>query len=173
MEARHLNQSVKSTVCRWWHKPLACEHVVHKPEAYATFESVQWESNPHFRHGKAVGYRYIMDACLFQFSIQYIESIGRDSNPRHRITKPGYWPLYDRCVFRFSTSAFFTSEFFKKVGPEGFEPSPIWLRARHAANNTSDPRLYFLVVHIRHLVISRAGGIRTPTKHFKRVLCYR
>lgn len=28
----------------------------------AWFESVQRESNPHFRHGKAVGYRYIMDA---------------------------------------------------------------------------------------------------------------
>jgi hypothetical protein len=28
-------------------------------------ESVQGESNPHFRHGKAVGYRYIMDAFLF------------------------------------------------------------------------------------------------------------
>lgn len=28
-------------------------------------ESVQWELNPHFRHGKAVGYRYIMDAVLF------------------------------------------------------------------------------------------------------------
>ena len=30
-----------------------------------------------------------------------------------------------------------------KVGPEGFEPSPIWLRARHAANNTSDPQFHF------------------------------
>ena len=26
--------------------------------------SVQRESNPHFRHGKAAGYRYIMDAWL-------------------------------------------------------------------------------------------------------------
>ena len=26
------------------------------------FQSAQWESNPHFRHGKAVGYRYIMGA---------------------------------------------------------------------------------------------------------------
>ena len=25
-------------------------------------KSVQWELNPHFRHGKAAGYRYIMDA---------------------------------------------------------------------------------------------------------------
>lgn len=25
-------------------------------------KSVQWELNPHIRHGKAVGYRYIMDA---------------------------------------------------------------------------------------------------------------
>ena len=27
-------------------------------------QSVQRESNPHFSHGKAVGYRYIMDACV-------------------------------------------------------------------------------------------------------------
>jgi hypothetical protein len=26
--------------------------------------SAQWESNPHFRHGKAAGYRYIMGAKL-------------------------------------------------------------------------------------------------------------
>ena len=26
-----------------------------------------------------------------------------------------------------------------QVGPEGLEPSPIWLRARHAAANTLDP----------------------------------
>jgi hypothetical protein len=25
-------------------------------------QSAQWESNPHFRHGKAVGCRYIMGA---------------------------------------------------------------------------------------------------------------
>ncbi len=29
------------------------------------------------------------------------------------------------------------------VGSEGFEPSPIWLRARHAANNTSSPDSVF------------------------------
>ena len=29
------------------------------------WKSVQWESNPHFRHGKAVGYRYIMDAFVY------------------------------------------------------------------------------------------------------------
>ena len=28
-------------------------------------KSVQWESNPHFRHGKAVGYHYIMDAFVY------------------------------------------------------------------------------------------------------------
>lgn len=30
-------------------------------------ESAQWESNPHFRHGKAAGYRYIMGALVFSF----------------------------------------------------------------------------------------------------------
>ena len=34
------------------------------PAALRKTESAQWESNPHIRHGKAVGCRYIMGACL-------------------------------------------------------------------------------------------------------------
>jgi hypothetical protein len=42
----------------------------------ALFESAQWESNPHVRHGKAIGYRYIMGALTNQ-------SIRRGSHPRN------------------------------------------------------------------------------------------
>ena len=28
-------------------------------------KSAQWESNPHVRHGKAIGYRYIMGAFVY------------------------------------------------------------------------------------------------------------
>ena len=50
------------------------------------FKSAQRESNPHFRHGKAVGCRYIMGACR-KFRLSKIESTGRESNPRRRVTK--------------------------------------------------------------------------------------
>ena len=83
--------------------------------------SAQRESNPHFRHGKAVGCRYIMGACQSQPNCQTNESTGPDSNPRRRITGAESWPLDDQCL---------------SVGPEGLEPSPTWLRARHAAANT-------------------------------------
>jgi hypothetical protein len=35
-----------------------------QPKACSLPASAQWESNPHFRHGKAAGYRYIMGAKL-------------------------------------------------------------------------------------------------------------
>ena len=34
------------------------------------FQSAQWESNPHVRHGKAIGYRYIMGA------LEPVEAVG-------------------------------------------------------------------------------------------------
>jgi hypothetical protein len=49
------------------------------------------------------------------------------------------------------------------VGPEGLEPSPTWLRARHAAANTLIP-----CVHP-----SGAGGIRTHASQIKSLLCCR
>lgn len=36
-------------------------------------ESAQWELNPHFRHGKAVGCRYIMGADLGQMGLEGLE----------------------------------------------------------------------------------------------------
>ena len=61
-------------------------------------ESAQRELNPHFRHGKAIGYRYIMGA-LWCAGLSKIKSTGRDSNPRRRITSAVSWPLDDPCLF--------------------------------------------------------------------------
>ena len=63
-------------------------------------------------------------------------STGWESNPRFRITGAESWPLNDPCL----SSNLFTS---KQVGPEGLEPSPTWLRARHAAANTWIPCIQF------------------------------
>ena len=54
VEARHLCRSVNDT----------CEklELVQNCVRDGIRKSVQRESNPHFRHGKAIGYRYIMDA---------------------------------------------------------------------------------------------------------------
>ena len=59
-------------------------------------QSAQRESNPHFRHGKAVGYRYIMSADgMNQLSKNFREHW--DSNPRCRITSAVSLPLNDQC----------------------------------------------------------------------------
>lgn len=48
--------------------PLGQEHLLWERTPnqvpFLKIESAQWESNPHIRHGKAVGCRYIMGACL-------------------------------------------------------------------------------------------------------------
>ena len=92
------------------------------------FKSAQRESNPHFRHGKAAGCRYIMGAqkCA---ELSNNKSTGRDSNPRRRITGAVSSPLDDQCL---------------SVGPEGLEPSPGGLRVRCAAANTLIPCSPFL-----------------------------
>ncbi len=61
-------------------------------------QSALRESNPHFRLGKAAGFRYIMGASLCA-GLSKIESTGRDSNPRRRITSAVSWPLDDQCLF--------------------------------------------------------------------------
>ena len=88
--------------------------------------SAQRESNPHVRHGKAVGYRYIMGTIAVPELSKRAESTGWDSNPRRRITGAVSSPLDDRCIDR--------------VGPEGLEPSPARLRAGCAAANTWVPQ---------------------------------
>jgi hypothetical protein len=56
--------------------------------------SAQRESNPHVRHGKAVGCRYIMGTFAVP-GLSKIKSTGWDSNPRHRLTSAGSSPLDD------------------------------------------------------------------------------
>ena len=80
------------------------------------------------------------------------------------------------------------------MGPEGFEPSPAWLRARCAANNTSVPNFNsFVLIQLARkelnlrpasykdaaltaeLRASRnwVGGIRTHTSLIKSQVCSR
>lgn len=62
-------------------------------------KSAQRELNPHFCHGKAAGYRYIMGASQGVPDCQRSKSTGRDSNPRRRITNAVSLPLDDQCLF--------------------------------------------------------------------------
>ena len=64
--------------------------------------SAQRESNPHVRHGEAVGYRYIMGTFAVP-GLSKIESTGWDSNPRRRLTSAVSSPLDDQCLLRSGT----------------------------------------------------------------------
>jgi hypothetical protein len=58
-----------------------------------TFASAQWESNPHFRHGKAAGYRYIMGAKMHHYQI--VKDQLRRSVQEHRAGIEPALPRYD------------------------------------------------------------------------------
>ena len=58
--------------------------------------------------------------------VKETQSTGWGSNPRHRLTRAVSCLLDHQCMHR--------------VGPEGLEPSPAWLRARCAAANTLSRR---------------------------------
>jgi hypothetical protein len=60
--------------------------------------SAQRESNPHFRHGKAIGCRYIMGTAFRSRIVKETEGNGWDSNPRRRITGAVPSPLDDQCL---------------------------------------------------------------------------
>src|SRR4051794_24283026 len=107
------------------------------PESPRSPTSAQRESNPHVRHGKAVGYRYIMGTIAVPELSKRAESTGWDSNPRPRVTSAESSPLDDQCSIG--------------VGPEGLEPSPNRLRAGRSAARTSVPSV----------VASRPGRSRT------------
>ena len=91
--------------------------------------NAQRESNPHFRHGKAVGCRYIMGASNRWSNCQRTE---------HRVGLEPTSPHYDGAAPR-AESCRWTTSAFHSVGSEGLEPSPTWLRARHAAASTLIP----------------------------------
>ena len=66
-------------------------------------QSAQRESNPHFRHGEAAGYRYIMGTIAVPELSKRAESTGWDSNPRRRLTRAVSSPLDDQCLLRSGT----------------------------------------------------------------------
>ena len=68
-----------------------------------TLKSAQRELNPHFRHGKATGCRYIMGA-IWCAELSMNKSTGRDSNPRDRNTGAVSSPLDDQCLLFSGTS---------------------------------------------------------------------
>ena len=129
--------------------------------AYRTFQSAQWELNPHFRHGKAAGYRYIMGAKLKSDCQRSMTPAIR--NRRHRMQE--HWvgleptsPPYESGILAAGRPVLFyvvgiprgvfrwvvwirwgVLPLVDRVGPEGLEPPPCWLRARNAAANTLDP----------------------------------
>ena len=76
------------------------KHAEYQAFLRPVIKSAQRELNPHFRHGKAAGCRYIMGAFSWA-GLSKIESTGRDSNPRRRITGAVSLPLDDQC-FLFS-----------------------------------------------------------------------
>ena len=89
--------------------------------------NAQRELNPHFRHGKAAGCRYIMGALSVPDCQRTIRAPG---GTRTLVTA-----LRVRYPCRWTTSAI------TSVGPEGLEPSPGGLRVRCAAANTLIPCL--------------------------------
>ena len=110
-------------------------------------KSTQRESNPHIRHGKAAGSRYIMGAKN-RTKLSKIESTGWDSNPR---------PARE-CSARITGAHFLAARAtsaYLSVGSEGLEPSPTWVRTRHAAANTLIPCISFTPTQ------NRRGGNRT------------
>ena len=91
----------------------------------SSIKSAQRELNPHFRHGKAAGYRYIMGASNRWSNCQRSE---------HRVGLEPTSPHYGCGVLAAGRPVPFV-----QVGSEGLEPSPTWLRARHAAASTLIP----------------------------------
>jgi hypothetical protein len=96
-----------------------------RPRASA---SAQRESNPHFRHGKAVGCHYNMGTDQPRPNCQ------RDRE--HRVGVEPTSPHYGCGVFATRPPVPIASF---RVGPEGLEPSPTWLRARRSATRALVP----------------------------------
>jgi hypothetical protein len=95
------------------------------PESPRSPTSAQRESNPHVRHGEAVGYRYIMGTIAVPRIVKERRAPGG--------TRTHVAALRGRSLRRWTTSACIG------VGPEGLEPSPNRLRAGRSAARTSVP----------------------------------
>ncbi len=77
-------------------------------------QSAQWESNPHIRHGKATGSRYIMGASII------IQCIRWDLHPRHHFGRVVCSLLHHGCIHT--------------VEAAGIEPTSCRLRGGCLAN---------------------------------------
>ena len=142
--------------------------------------SARRESNPHFRHGEAIGYRYNMGTRCRRRIVKESEGTGWGSNPRRRISGAVFLAAGPPVL--------------RGLGPEGLEPSPAWLRARGSAARALVPRPRVevgpggveppfpgyqpgvLPLNYGPVGLSPpdgAGGIRTPTSRFKRPGCCR
>ena len=92
-------------------------------------QSTQRELNPHFRHGKAVGDRYIMGAWLHQI-------VKEQPHPEHRVGVEPTFPPYESGVVA-------TGPPVLSMGPDGLEPSPFRVRTGYAAASTLVPAIPF------------------------------
>jgi hypothetical protein len=81
-----------------WSRTRRIARLSHTPSR----SSAQRESNPHFRHGRAAGCRYIM-GTIADAELSKTESTGWDSNPRPRLTWAESSPLDDQCLHRSGT----------------------------------------------------------------------
>ena len=97
-----------------------------RTESFRTLKSAQRESNPHFRHGKATGCRYIMGA-------KWCAELSM--NQEHRAGVEPALPRYECGVLASGRPV----QSITSVGPEGLEPSPGGLRVRCAAASTLIP----------------------------------
>ena len=88
-------------------------------------QSAQRESNPHVRHGKATGCRYIMGALVFTDLPKIFRAPG---GTRTLVTA-----LRVRCPCRWTTSACL------QVGPVGIEPTSSGLRDRRITLSATVP----------------------------------
>ena len=95
------------------------------PESSRSPTSAQRESNPHVRHGKAVGYRYIMGTIA-------VPELSKSRE--HRVGLEPTSPPYEGGVFAAGRPVPAS-----RMGPEGLEPSPNRLRAGRSAARTSVP----------------------------------
>ena len=77
-------------------------------------KSAQWESNPHVRHGKATGCRYIMGACVTaELSKIQEHRVGLEptlplTNAARRCPGAVSLPLNDQCLFVSGTGGYRT-----------------------------------------------------------------
>ncbi len=90
-------EGIQSVGAAGFEPALSCSRSRRIPRlSHTPNQSAQRESNPHFRHGKAVGCRYIMGTKSRRRIVK--ESTGWDSNPRRRITGAVSSPLDDQCI---------------------------------------------------------------------------